>query len=268
MMNNNRGVAPAGRSLRTPLPPPPRPDSEDGLTFKPSQRPWVKLLWSPDPAGSPTPFAQNGRSVQVYSAEQIPVSPTQYAGQNTEWLRSDQDTLYLFAKRVKVRVLQTVETQLPVPHVKLLPSLPNPHTPLNAIQAPRVRYPTNRGTVVYTKEPLPPIMFKGTPLEVKRHTGVTLSKATSRHQRPGDKISNLNPENMHYIVEIYVESQELQWVACARGVTANIFESLTQDKIAALNGRTVQAKPKIVSADSVTPTRRHDLSPLVEDTHE
>ena len=69
-------------------------------------------------------------------------------GQNTEWLRSDQDTLYRFAKRVKVRVLKIVETQLPVAHVKLLPSLPNSHTPLNAIQAPRVRYPTNQGTVV------------------------------------------------------------------------------------------------------------------------
>lgn len=136
-------------------------------------------------------------------------------------------------------------------------------------------------------------MFKGTPLEVKRYTGVTLSKATSRHvsspfsayavsetahsqffasthfqQRPGDRISDLNPENMHYIVEIYVETQELSWVPCARKVTANLFESLTQDKIAALNGRTVQAKPKIVSADSVTSARRHDLSPLVDDIHE
>ncbi|PIL36239.1 hypothetical protein GSI_01901 [Ganoderma sinense ZZ0214-1] len=252
MMNN--------RVLRTPLPPP--VDSEVGLTFKPSQRPWVKLLRSLD-----STFAQDGRSGQITAAGQIPVSPTQYVGQSTVWLRSDQDTMYRFEKRVRVWRLQVVETPSSVAHVRLLPHLPTSQTPFDSIQAPRERYQTNRATVVYTKDVLS-IMFGDTPLEVKMHTGVTLKKRASRHQRPGDKILNANPANMFYIAEVYVETQSFEWAPCGRGLTASSFESLTQDKVDQLHRRVIQPHPRVVPAETLSPQRRQQLSSLREDIHE
>ncbi|PIL27161.1 hypothetical protein GSI_10302 [Ganoderma sinense ZZ0214-1] len=244
------GTAPTrgtSRPLRTPLPPQIpglTPEEEARLTFKPSQRPWARLLWGPETSS----FARMNRSVQIYAAQQIPVSPTHYPGQSTEWFHTDHDTLYRVMKRVKVRQVKVVETQASVPHTKLLPTLPSRNAPSTAIQCPRERYSMDPDTVVYTKEPII-IELEGVPMEVRRHTGVTLSKAVSRHQRPGDKIWNANPLQMHYIVQVYVDTYKWKWVECNKGITIGKLEQLTAAEIDTLNNKTL-LRSKVVSADA------------------
>lgn len=135
------------------------------------------------------------------------------------------------------------------------------------------------------------ITFQNVPLEVKMYTGLTLSKAVSRYvslafraygssessdlrstsmhfqQRPGDKISNTNPENMLYIAQVYVETQEWHWMSCAKGVTVTSLAQPTGEQITALNRKTL-SKPKVVSAEMLPPHMRRLNVTQIEDIHE
>ncbi|KAI1794189.1 hypothetical protein LXA43DRAFT_164305 [Ganoderma leucocontextum] len=133
-------AAPVRRNLTTPLPRSVRPDEEGKLTYKPSQLQWVKLVWDAEPDAG----FYAGRSVQIYAAEQITPSPTQYGGQTALWRRDDHDTIYRFRKRQKVKTIHIVETPFSVAHIKLLTKRPDRDNPLRACQYGPKRYPMDR----------------------------------------------------------------------------------------------------------------------------
>ncbi|KAI0359430.1 hypothetical protein OH77DRAFT_1395217, partial [Trametes cingulata] len=252
-LTTRHGLGDAPRAVTvTPLPRTTiRPENEGKLTWKPSQKPWVKLLCTVN-----NEF-QEGQIVQIYDAQQIPPSPTDYPNQVKTWTLSDVDSVYRFCKPMKKRSFVTVpspSTRDVIHHQDLLES-PNGAHSLTSYQAgvEHVYYLKNRATIKYG----------GKELEVRKGTGVTISRATSIQAGPNQVLNSTKIERKYYIVDYYIQEESWEYVKCGQGLTHTHFEQITApEELKKIRTKSLAA-PKVVSAHTLTVGQRRGLDKVL-----